>query len=1190
MPTESQEWYNLCQNFYLQLDPKFLQSCSEAFGSHTMGETGEFLLHFIEMSVNGLLAIFELYDKFLQQKRGISFNNNNHEETFESPSVSRSQSFNMLPPDRQKTAEFMKTITLLQEKFAVFGHQDDHELVPTESIHQTADKSQVNLSVHGTGTMTLSNTCEINTNSKTTTKGNHKLNETQQPTVKFNTNNAADSTIESSSTNLPLKRDATLHRMNSDFTSDLLSMSRQQTLEHKNKIPYSPPVSKRIRNEPLSLTSALLQKKNQKFGSISILPNNSTNDETAHTVDLQSPNVSKNRKAVTKTKNTLKNYNHQFTILKLESLVDDMHISQDSYETAENTKSEILTILDKFPEMWLNYVKLGVTSDIFDALSAALEKTFDKHEKFHMPKQQRRKSISRISPQIAQEIANKNNKAPENSAKSPPTVKHRQLKRENLFTLSARGGLRIFFEITRCLMLKEELEDAKTNANTVNDHMQLLIENQDLVNKFIKFWEQYIESLSTEDSQLFSFRVYSWMVTYLQIHYIDTQFVPISEMMQDRSKRHQSVSPLGTFDVQYVMASLREHHAAKDNKDYKDHKDHHKHSVISNNKHPSIIVDNNSSRSKNNSTLPAIRSPLVSPANNIVTGDLFENSDDLKNTTNTHDQLNELNLSPRGTRQLSDHTKSQQFLQPPLQLQPKTKTTSNNLLSPPDSHAHTHGHNKRRSSAVTPSHAHTTHGSSDGSGIYHETDSSILDKFHFNPSFAYSFCVGIISWLTYLISFLKINEHKRLLIHLNSTKRLYQRMNIDMSILQALPNAFVRACQNSKRFYRFKRYMQPTYALELHLKNLQKKHKIARKAKFTQIQRNYSTSVQSDAIKPSFQSSKTIESNPDMSKSNPNTARPSISHHTSIAFVGPTDVAPRQVSKSLYHEQTVHRTATAGNSEQLSLREINMSSNTSMHPVLVRQATRKRRQSIGNSSRIKKGFRKISAWQTPKKKGKRKKTKCILSQEHPRFDMNDSSSDDDEASKRSHTEKSKNTVLEDLESIGKHHDMPSDASSLMLSEYASDLYSDDELIPSSCNNDSINSCGDSQNTEAHTLEKIGFRKCVIDWELEQAIELVLSLFVDIIAPEQTQQAGSSYSKIDSCDRRPSVSIQSSQTVTPGVDVKDKKLFHRYLKKTMGKYGDETMMFLSSPSSLSQKSGMNINGTLSLFFWKVCKKF
>lgn len=81
-------------------------------------------------------------------------------------------------------------------------------------------------------------------------------------------------------------------------------------------------------------------------------------------------------------------------------------------------------------------------------------------------------------------------------------------------------------------------------------------------------------------------------------------------------------------------------------------------------------------------------------------------------------------------------------------------------------------------------------------------DEDIMMMFHRNESFITSFSIGIISWLNYLISFLRANEPKRLFIELKNTKRTYKRLGVDIQILNSLPFAFKSSCFVDDSFYR----------------------------------------------------------------------------------------------------------------------------------------------------------------------------------------------------------------------------------------------------------------------------------------------------------------------------------------------------------------------------------------------------
>ena len=145
-------------------------------------------------------------------------------------------------------------------------------------------------------------------------------------------------------------------------------------------------------------------------------------------------------------------------------------LSSRKYEVEDANKNEAARLMQQFQENELIHLQI----EMFDESSNALESAIDA-----------------ISPQLI----------------------------GGEFTLSSRGGLRIFFEITRSLMLKHDLSDVQNILSSVggDQRMNSMNTNKHLIDKFVAFWDYNIfQSMGHRDQQLFSLKIYSFLIKRLQ--------------------------------------------------------------------------------------------------------------------------------------------------------------------------------------------------------------------------------------------------------------------------------------------------------------------------------------------------------------------------------------------------------------------------------------------------------------------------------------------------------------------------------------------------------------------------------------------------------------------------------------------------------------------------------------------------
>ena len=319
------------------------------------------------------------------------------------------------------------------------------------------------------------------------------------------------------------------------------------------------------------------------------------------------------------------------------------------YEVISENKQKAIVMMEKFSAYYLIHLQLGIHETMFDESCNALEKSIDSITK------------NKLNPEY-EEIGE--------------------------FTLSERGGLRIFFEITRALMLQQDLSEVQGILNGINqrDKIQNLIQNEKLVQKFIAFWDGMIwNDMTDTEKQLFSLRIYSHMIKRLQ--------------------------------------------------DY-------------------------------------------------ASGIYYDGGDDKESLTPSVENTDKIVLMDSNNNKLLQHSRSTS-LAPPTQSESVAlvRKTANSY------------------SALTGHSMSTTRANSKVNFENISTDQLVMEQFHFNDTFVTTFSIGIISWLNYLISFLKQNQPKKLFIHLRNIKRTYKRMNIDMMILKPLLYAFKSSCIDNEHFY-----------------------------------------------------------------------------------------------------------------------------------------------------------------------------------------------------------------------------------------------------------------------------------------------------------------------------------------------------------------------------------------------------
>eukprot|EP01083_Nonionella_stella_P063872 165994_1 len=156
-------------------------------------------------------------------------------------------------------------------------------------------------------------------------------------------------------------------------------------------------------------------------------------------------------------------------------------------------KAQALEWMDKFTQYYLIHRQLGVHESMFDECCHALERCLELDE----------------------------------------VTKTMNTHDIGAFTLSIRGGLRLFFEVTRALMLQHDLSEIHNilyqNSFTQKDKLQSLITNKRLIEKFIAFWNfNIMNSMNETQKQLFSLHIYSFMVKKLQDDASTTSHNPYS--------------------------------------------------------------------------------------------------------------------------------------------------------------------------------------------------------------------------------------------------------------------------------------------------------------------------------------------------------------------------------------------------------------------------------------------------------------------------------------------------------------------------------------------------------------------------------------------------------------------------------------------------------------------------------------
>eukprot|EP01084_Bolivina_argentea_P017683 33000_1 len=171
------------------------------------------------------------------------------------------------------------------------------------------------------------------------------------------------------------------------------------------------------------------------------------------------------------------NINKSESYLQKQTTLSPTHSTQLNYAINADNKNEAISLIEAFTQFYRIHLQLGVSENMFDESCISLEKSFD---------------------EITKNNNNSLNKA---------------------FTLAARGGLRIFFEVTRALMLQSDLTEVQNifNASNQGDKIQSLITHKKLIKKFMRFWDfNVMESMNNTEKQLFSLTIYSFMIKKLQ--------------------------------------------------------------------------------------------------------------------------------------------------------------------------------------------------------------------------------------------------------------------------------------------------------------------------------------------------------------------------------------------------------------------------------------------------------------------------------------------------------------------------------------------------------------------------------------------------------------------------------------------------------------------------------------------------
>ena len=145
------------------------------------------------------------------------------------------------------------------------------------------------------------------------------------------------------------------------------------------------------------------------------------------------------------------------------------------YQIDQTNKNEAIQLMEKFGEYYLIHLQLGIHETMFDESSTALEKSFDEFNEAELGE----------------------------------------------FSLSARGGLQLFFEVVRTLMMQLDLSEVRNalevTGSKEKDKIRSLIQNEELVQKFIRFWDGCVmDVMNDTEKQLFSLRIYSHIIKNLQ--------------------------------------------------------------------------------------------------------------------------------------------------------------------------------------------------------------------------------------------------------------------------------------------------------------------------------------------------------------------------------------------------------------------------------------------------------------------------------------------------------------------------------------------------------------------------------------------------------------------------------------------------------------------------------------------------
>ena len=342
------------------------------------------------------------------------------------------------------------------------------------------------------------------------------------------------------------------------------------------------------------------------------------------------------------------------------------------YETGSDVatehKVEALRSMERFRAYWRIHSELGIQDSMFGETANALEMTFD-------------------------DIAGSDHS--------------KRVQLEEL-SLSQRGAVRVFFEIVRALMLQHDLSSIRNMVSSEGDGLsqcdvvQSVLRNTESVQRFLAFWdEHFVRSMNDCQRQLFSLRIYSFMV----------------QRLQDRAAG------------KYQTATNTPSHSVSADIDNADH----------------ILLESLSLNPSSQRVAASLNASLQEMGNESLTG-----------------SLNASSMTLGGTQSMNG-----------------------SFLTVPGS--------ARRSRADIESPLNAP---------YPLRDEDVMSLFHRHESFVTSFSVGIVSWLNYLLSFLRENEPKRLSVELRNTRKTYKRMGIDVHILSPLLFAFKSSCFGDGAFYR----------------------------------------------------------------------------------------------------------------------------------------------------------------------------------------------------------------------------------------------------------------------------------------------------------------------------------------------------------------------------------------------------